>query len=96
MEGGAISEVIASNNPAFAKADIVVARTGWQTHALSDGKALTKIDPKLAPISTAFGVLGMPGMTAYVGLLDIGKLQADDRGIGYPGKKRSAVGRSFV
>ena len=75
MEGGAVSEVIASNNPAFAEGDIVVARTGWQTHALSDGKGLVKIDPKLAPISTAVGVLGMPGLTAYVGLLDIGKPQ---------------------
>ncbi len=49
MAGGAVSEVIASNNPAFAKGDVVVARTGWQTHALFDGKGLTKIDPKLAP-----------------------------------------------
>ncbi len=75
MVGGAVSEVIASNNPAFARGDIVVERTGWQTHALSDGKGLTKIDPKLAPISTAVGVLGVPGLTAYVGLLDIGKPQ---------------------
>ncbi len=78
MEGGTVSEVIASNNPAFAKGDIVVERTGWQTHALSDGKGLTKVDPKLAPISTAVGVLGMPGMTAYVGLLDIGKPQGGE------------------
>jgi NADPH-dependent curcumin reductase CurA len=75
MEGGTVSEVVASNNPAFAKGDIVLSRAGWQTHALSDGKGLTKIDPKLAPISTAVGVLGMPGMTAYVGLLEIGKPQ---------------------
>jgi NADPH-dependent curcumin reductase len=75
MEGGTISEVIASNNPAYVKGDIVLSRAGWQTHALSDGKGLAKIDPKLAPISTAVGVLGMPGMTAYVGLLDIGKPQ---------------------
>ena len=67
MEGGTVSEVIASNNPAFAKGDIVLSRAGWQTHALSDGKGLAKIDPKLAPISTAVGVLGMPGMTAYTG-----------------------------
>lgn len=78
MEGGAVSEVVASNNPAFAKGDIVQARTGWQTHALSDGKGLVKVDPKLAPISTALGVLGMPGMTAYVGLLEIGKPQAGE------------------
>src|ERR1700726_3451837 len=78
MEGGTVNEVIASNHPALAKGDIVLARAGWQTHALADGKALTKIDAKLAPISTAVGVLGMPGMTAYAGLLDIGKPQAGE------------------
>ena len=67
MEGGTVSEVIASNNPGFAKGDIVLSRAGWQTHAISDGKGLAKIDPKIAPISTAVGVLGMPGMTAYTG-----------------------------
>jgi NADPH-dependent curcumin reductase len=78
MEAGTVNEVIASNNPNFAKGDIVLARAGWQTHALSDGTGLRKIDPKLAPISTAIGVLGMPGMTAYTGLLDIGKPQAGE------------------
>src|SRR3954464_8890972 len=68
MEGGTVSEVIASNNPAFSKGDIVLSRAGWQTHAISDGKGLVKIDPNIAPISTAVGVLGMPGMTAYAGL----------------------------
>src|SRR5260370_19328198 len=76
MEGGTVSEVIASNNPAFTKGDIVLSRAGWQTHALSDGKGLGMIYPTLAPLSTAVGVLGMPGMTAYTGLLDIGKPQA--------------------
>jgi NADPH-dependent curcumin reductase CurA len=75
MEGGTVSEVIASNNPDFAEGDIVLSRAGWQTHAVSDGKGLAKIDPKLGSISTAVGVLGMPGMTAYTGLLDIGKPQ---------------------
>ncbi len=75
MEGGTVSEVIASNNTAFKKDEIVLSRAGWQTHALSDGQGLSKIDPKLAPVSTAIGVLGMPGMTAYFGLLDIGKPQ---------------------
>src|ERR1700761_2299355 len=75
MEAGTVNEVIASNNPNFAKGDIVLARAGWQTHALSDGKGLAKIDPTLAPVSTAIGVLGMPGMTAYSGLLEIGKPQ---------------------
>jgi hypothetical protein len=78
MEGGTVSEVIASNHAGFAKGDIVLSRAGWQSHALSDGKGLTKIDPKLAPVSTAVGVLGMPGMTAYTGLLDIGKPQAGE------------------
>jgi len=75
MEGGTVSEVIASNNPGFAKGDIVLSRAGWQSHALSDGQGLRKVDPKLGPISTAVGVLGMPGMTAYTGLLQIGKPQ---------------------
>ena len=75
MEGGTVSEVVASNHAAFRKGDIVLSRAGWQTHAVSDGQGLSKIDPKLAPISTAVGVLGMPGMTAYFGLLDIGKPQ---------------------
>src|SRR5258707_128358 len=78
MEGGTVSEVIASNNPRFAKGDIVLSRAGWQTHAISDGKGLGKIDPALAPVSTAVGVLGMPGMTAYTGLLDIGKPRAGE------------------
>ena len=75
MEGGTVSEVIASNHTAFKKGEIVLSRAGWQTHAVSDGQGLIRIDPKLAPISTAVGVLGMPGMTAYFGLLDIGKPQ---------------------
>jgi NADPH-dependent curcumin reductase CurA len=78
MEGGTVSEVIASNNAAFKRGDTVLSRAGWQTHALSDGKGLSRIDPKLAPISTAVGVLGMPGMTAYVGLLEIGKPQSGE------------------
>jgi NADPH-dependent curcumin reductase CurA len=75
MEGGTVAEVLVSSNPAFAKGDIVLAHSGWQSHALSDGKGLRKVDPKLGPISLALGVLGMPGMTAYTGLLDIGKPQ---------------------
>src|ERR1700693_5254144 len=90
MEGGTVSEVIASNNPSFAKGDIVLSRAGWQTHVLSDGKGLARIDPKLGPVSAAGGVLGMPGMTAYTGLLDIGKPQAGETGVGAPG---SGAGR---
>ena len=75
MEGGTVSEVVASHNPSFKAGDIVLSHAGWQTHAVSDGKTLRKIDPAAGPISTAVGVLGMPGMTAYTGLLDIGKPQ---------------------
>jgi NADPH-dependent curcumin reductase len=78
MEGGTVSEVAASNVPRFGKGDIVVGRTGWQTHALSDGSGLQKVDPTRAPIQTALGVLGMPGMTAYMGLLEIGKPAAGE------------------
>jgi len=78
MEGGTVSEVTASNNDRFARGDIVLGHTGWQTHALSNGAGLRKLDPKLAPVSTALGVLGMPGMTAYTGLLEIGKPQAGE------------------
>jgi NADPH-dependent curcumin reductase CurA len=75
MEGGTVSEVVDSKTDGFAKGDLVVGRTGWQTHAVSNGKGLRKIDPTSAPVSTALGVLGMPGMTAYVGLLEIGNPQ---------------------
>ena len=73
MEAGTVSEVAASNNEKYAKGDIVLSRAGWQTHMVSDGSGLRKLDPALAPISTALGVLGMPGMTAYTGLLEIGQ-----------------------
>jgi NADPH-dependent curcumin reductase CurA len=75
MEGGAVSEVITSNNDAYGVGDIVFGQTGWQTHAISNGKGLRRLDPKAAPISYALGVLGMPGMTAYFGLAEIGKPQ---------------------
>jgi NADPH-dependent curcumin reductase CurA len=78
MEGGTVSEVIASNHPGFANGDIVLSRAGWQTHAISDGTGLRKVDPTIAPVSTAVGVLGMPGMTAYTGLLDIGQPKAGE------------------
>ncbi len=72
MEGGSVCEVIASRQPEFRPGDIVLASTGWQTHPRVSAKGLRKIDPALAPVSTALGVLGMPGMTAYTGLLNIG------------------------
>ncbi|MGI9366475.1 MAG: NADP-dependent oxidoreductase [Rhizobiaceae bacterium] len=68
MEGGGVAEVIASRHDGFQEGDFVQARLGWQTHALSDGEGARKLDPSIAPLSTGLGVLGMPGMTAYVGL----------------------------
>jgi NADPH-dependent curcumin reductase CurA len=78
MEGRTVSEVVSSNLDGFAAGDIVLSPNGWQTHAVSDGKLVRKIDPALAPVSTALGVLGMPGMTAYTGLFEIGRPQAGE------------------
>jgi hypothetical protein len=78
MGGHTVSEVLESHNPAFAKGDFVVGYDGWQAYAASNGKELRKLDPKMAPISTALGVLGMPGMTAFVGLMDIGRPKASE------------------
>jgi NADPH-dependent curcumin reductase len=73
MEGESVATVIASQNPAYSEGDIVLAKTGWRTHALSDRADLRKLDPAVAPVTTGLGVLGMPGFTAYGGLRVIGK-----------------------
>ncbi len=73
MGAGTVAEVVVSRNARFSPGDIVNAMFGWQTHVISDGAGVRKVNPSLAPISTAVGILGMPGMTAYVGLLDIGE-----------------------
>jgi NADPH:quinone reductase len=71
MVGGTVGEVVESLHPQFRAGDSVVGYWGWQEYAVSDGKGLQKLDPSLAPISTALGVLGMPGMTAYFGFLEL-------------------------
>jgi NADPH-dependent curcumin reductase CurA len=73
MLGGTVSEVIESRSDKRAVGDIVLAFTGWQTHAVVDARVTRRLDPEAAPISTALGVLGMPGFTAYGGLLAIGQ-----------------------
>ncbi len=73
MTGQSVCEVTASEHPGYAAGDIVLAPTGWRTHAASDGTGLRKLDPNMAPITTGLGVLGMPGFTAYAGLYAIGK-----------------------
>ena len=62
-----------TRNDNFAAGDCVMSMLGWREYAVSDGSGLLKIDPNLFPIQTYLGTAGMPGMTAYVGLLDIGK-----------------------
>src|ERR1700758_4167125 len=69
MEGGTVCEVVASNLPPFGPGEIVLAGTGWQEYALSDGNGVRKLNPALGPLSYSLGVLGMPGFTAYTGLL---------------------------
>ena len=73
MEGGTVSQVVESKLAGYAEGDIVLTANGWQDYGLSDGAGVRKLDPADAPISTAVGVLGMPGHTAYVGLLDHGR-----------------------
>jgi NADPH-dependent curcumin reductase len=71
--GGTVGEIVTSRNPKYAVGDVVLGYGGWQQYARSSGAGLRKLDPAAAPVSTALGVLGMPGMTAYVGLLEIGR-----------------------
>src|SRR6202795_4860130 len=71
MPGGAVGQVVASHSADAAPGDFVIGHWGWQEYAALDGASVRKLDPTLAPVSTALGVLGMPGMTAYFGFLDI-------------------------
>ena len=71
MIGGTVGEVIESRNPKFAAGDKVVGMLRWQLYACTDGVGLNKIDASRAPMQAFLGVLGMPGVTAWVGLLDI-------------------------
>jgi NADPH-dependent curcumin reductase CurA len=75
MVGSTVSEVVKSNHPGFVAGDIVVGYDGWQEFAISNGEGLRKLDPSQGPISYALGALGMPGLTAYSGLLDVGQPQ---------------------
>jgi NADPH-dependent curcumin reductase len=73
MRAGGIGRVIASNDPSLAVGDTVVGMTGVQDYAVAKTRELTKVDPRLAPLPRYLGALGMPGLTAYFGLLDIGQ-----------------------
>jgi len=78
MPGGTVSQVIESRNLSFTPGDFVLGSDGWQLYGVSRGQELRKLDPANAPISTALGVLGMPGLTAYAGLLDVGQFRPGD------------------
>ena len=79
MEGRTIAEVVWSDLAAYKAGDIVFNPShGWQIYALSDGKGIQKVDPSVSPPSYALGILGMPGLTAYTGLENIGRPQAGE------------------
>ena len=75
LQGGVVGRVVESKNAKFAVGDIVTGMLFWQDYSVTDGRGIMKIDPTRAPITTSLGVAGMPGLTAYFGLTDIGNPQ---------------------
>ncbi|MFI5539713.1 NADP-dependent oxidoreductase [Nocardia sp. NPDC051900] len=75
MVGATVAEVVESRDPSLTKGDVVLAYSGWQSHDVVPARGVRKLDPGKVPVSTALGVLGMPGFTAYAGLRKIGRLQ---------------------
>ena len=78
MSGEAVSRVLVSNAEGFAPGDVVAAMSGWQSHPVIAAASARRVDPDIAPVSTTLGVLGMPGLTAYAGLLRLGEPKAGD------------------
>ena len=78
LDGGSVGRVIESKKGPFQVGDYVLGMQGWREHFVSNGQGLVKVDPGMAPIQSYLGTLGMPGLTAYVGLLDIGRLKEGD------------------
>jgi NADPH-dependent curcumin reductase len=95
MRAATVGRVLTSEHPGFAPGDHVYGTFGVQEYALSDGKGVMKIDPSLAPPPTYLGTLGLSGLTAYFGLLDVGKLQEGDTVVvsGAAGAVGSAAGQ---
>jgi hypothetical protein len=75
LDGGAVGEVIASNSDTITVGDTVLHGLGWREHAVLDAARTRKVDTSVAPLSAYLGVLGMPGLTAYVGMLDIAAMR---------------------
>lgn len=75
LDGAAVGEVLASEAEGFAPGDTVLHGLGWREYALLDARAARKVDPDLAPVSAYLGVLGMTGLTAYAGLLDVAAMR---------------------
>lgn len=78
MTGRTIAEIVESRDPAFKPGDKVLSTSGWQEFATAKGKRLQRLEPGAAPLTTALGVLGMPGLTAYAGLLKVGRPNAGE------------------
>ena len=78
MQGTVVGRVVESRAAGFSPGDIVEAPLGWQDHGVVSADRARKVDPSLAPVSTALGVLGMPGLTAYFGLLEVGQARPGD------------------
>lgn len=92
---GVIGQVVESKSAQFAKGDIVIGSLGWETYSLAHEKMIRKLDPDLAPVTANLGILGMTGLTAYFGLIDIGKPKSGETVVvsGAAGAVGSAVGQ---
>ena len=95
MQAGVVGDVVESNHPDFEEGDVATGNLRWAEYAVADGDALQPVDPDLAPISTALGVLGMPGRTAYFGTLEVAEPEPGDTVLvsGAAGAVGSAVGQ---
>ena len=96
MRAGTVGEVVAANDhPKFAVGDTVTGWGGVQEYTLTDGTNFYQVDPRLAPLPTYIGTLGMPGMTAYFGILEVGKIRDGDTVVvsGAAGAVGSVVGQ---